>query len=73
MLSKDNPLLVSFVSNLSSKSSKQKFLKVYGFRPGTVAHTYNPSYSAGGDREGHDLRPAQAKTLVRPHSPHLNQ
>jgi hypothetical protein len=35
---------------------------------GTVAHTYNPSYSGGRDRESHGSRKAKAnsKTLSQP-------
>jgi hypothetical protein len=33
---------------------------------GAVAHAYNPSYSGNGDREDHDSRAAQAKSLKDP-------
>jgi hypothetical protein len=32
------------------------------FRPGVVAHSYNPSYSGGKDLEDNDLRAAQIKS-----------
>jgi hypothetical protein len=58
---------------LHSSIGRDQWFIIFGFfkccnvGPGMVANSCNPSLSGGRDQEDCDLRPAEAKKLVRLH------
>jgi hypothetical protein len=57
VISNIQKLLQNIFKNICEKALYKKL------RPGTEAHTYNPSYLGGKNQEDQGLRPAWAKSL----------